>query len=173
MNKLILTGLLSLLGITLTAQNVDVNQSFIHFYVKNLNIHTVQGHFTNFKGNIHLTPTLENKGDICLSIDIATINTGIIKRDKALLTPKYFHVDKYPVIKFESSDIHINSDSTFTANGILSMKGISKAMIIPFEYTNKHFTGELTLNRQDFNVGGKGTFLVDNNVRIHFDCTTN
>ncbi|MCU4156703.1 YceI family protein [Carboxylicivirga sp. A043] len=157
----------------ISAQNVDATQSFIKFQIKNFNVHTVNGHFTTFKGNIHLTPTLENKGDVCLSIDIATIDTGVKKRDEVLQSKKFFHTELYPQIRFESNDIYINSDSTFIANGILSMKGISKAISIPFAYSNKHFKGELTLNRLDFEVGGKDTFVIDDDVKIQFDCTIN
>lgn len=173
MLKLSSTLLFSLIGLYLSAQNIDTSQSFIKFQVKNFNIHTVKGNFSSFKGNIHLTPALQNKGDVCLSIDINTIKTGIKKRDKVLLGQKYFNVEEFPVIKYESTDIHIQSDSSFVANGILSIKGISKAMSIPFAYNKKHFTGELTLNRLDFQVGGKGTFLIDDVVNIQFNCMTN
>lgn len=75
------------------------------------------------------------KSIIHLSINAASINTGIPDRDKHLQTVDFFEVEKYPTITFVSKTIEKIDSTHFKTNGVFTMHGISKEMSIPFEVT--------------------------------------
>ena len=150
----------------LLAQNlvpID-NESSVAFGIKNFGS-TVNGKFTGVKGKIVFNPQQLNASSINVTIDAATINTSNGTRDKHLKKDGYFDVAKYPTIQFIATKI-VASGSSYIAEGILTIKGISKNISLPFTATaykgGYNFIGEISLNRRDFKVGSGSLILSDN-----------
>ena len=84
-------------------------------------------------------------------------------RDKHLLKPDFFNVEKYPVIVFKSQKIKKVNKSSFLLIGFLTLKGIKKEMQIPIKIIKTEselkIKGEFLINRKDFNVGGSSLVL--------------
>ncbi|MBS1730193.1 MAG: YceI family protein [Bacteroidetes bacterium] len=142
---------------------VDENGS-VTFTVKNFGINT-NGELKGLKGNIHWDEANISKSTIDVSVDVATINTGIEMRDKDLQSEGYFNAAKYPQIQFKSTSI-----SASTVTGILTMKGISKSLSFPYTVQKVNgvyvFEGNFAINRKDFGLGGSLT-TISNRVDVH------
>ncbi len=120
----------------------------------------VHGSFKGLQSTIIFDPTDFAAGQIEASIDASTVSTGVALRNKHLREKsEWFDVKKYPRISFRSTEIEKKGEG-FVAKGELTMKGVTKAVEIPFTFKPSgnagEFDGTLTINRAEFNVGDKG-----------------
>jgi polyisoprenoid-binding protein YceI len=143
---------LVLLSINLTnAQTLNGEKSIVNFNITKMGGKTVEGTFGGMKGEIRFEKTDLDNSSFKVSIDVTTVNTESNKRDKDLLKEKYFFVEEYPVILFESGSIK-KTDKGFLTVGKLTMRGVSKEVEIPFTYKDGKFTGKLEVNRFDYKI---------------------
>ncbi|WP_027076102.1 YceI family protein [Maribacter antarcticus] len=94
--------------------------------------------------------TLENSV-IIGQVASETIRTGNFIRDFSLRRATYFDVDNYPFITFKSTKIETVAEQ-ITVYGTLTLKGISKPIIILFQKDGDTLTGSTTLFTSDFNI---------------------
>ncbi len=140
-------------------------ESKVSFVIKNFGL-KVDGQLKGIKGAISFDPNALNNSAFNVSLNANTINTDNSARDKHLRKEDYFHVEKFPTISFASTKISkTGTAGKYIVAGNLTMKGNTKP--IEFEFTanpsNNGYTfkGSFTINRRDFNVGGKSLPLSD------------
>src|SRR2546426_319154 len=101
----------------------DLSGSTIGFTVHQF-LGTTHGKFTKFEGKIDIDREHPEKSSVVAKIDVASINTGIVKRDNHLRSPEFFNVAKFPEITFKSrivllrrrrNDLARKGPSTFVA----------------------------------------------------------
>lgn len=142
------------------AQYIPVDQgSNVTFKIRNFGINS-EGSFTGLEGKIGWEPGDVSKASFDVSVKAASVNTDNNMRDGHLRGESYFDVEKYPKISFVSTSVKAQKDG-FVATGKLTMKGTAKEISIPFTAVEKDggwfFSGEFTINRKDFGVGGSST----------------
>jgi polyisoprenoid-binding protein YceI len=154
--------LLFLSNLSLAQKHQSINGS-VTFIIKNTGLN-VDGSISGLQGNIDFDMEQPSNSKIIVTIDPATIDTGVGLRDKHLKKEYYFDVDQYQVIKMESTSIVKKIDGY---EGIfeLTMKGVTKAVSIPFTVTKENerliFKADFEINRRDFNVGDNIWVLSD------------
>ncbi|MEO7312081.1 MAG: YceI family protein [Chitinophagaceae bacterium] len=143
----------------------DDAASKVHFTIKNFGLNT-GGDFTGLKGSISY-----NKASIAatvfdVTVDASTVNTDNKSRDGHLRKEEYFDVAKYPELHFKSTKVIAGLGGFNTVQGMITIKGVSKAVSFPFKVIQQNggylFQGLLELNRRDFGVGGNSAVLSDN-----------
>jgi polyisoprenoid-binding protein YceI len=123
----------------------------------------VRGQFSNMKGVIHFDPSDKTRTSVEVEIDVASVSTGIKKRDEHLLTGDFFDVAKYPLITFESTNVEFLNSSRCRVTGNLTIHGTTRLVTFEGEYAgprkNPHgdettvgFSGSTTVNREDFGI---------------------
>lgn len=168
MRLALMGGILVLLSsfALLSLHPVDSDNAVV-FTIKNFGINT-KGELKGLKGNIEWNEENPTASSIRVSVNTATINTGIDSRDASLKEEDYFNTEQYPVISFESTGITA-ANGQYTAIGKLTIKGVTKSISFPFtatKATNGYlFAGSLTINRLDFGVG-KNSMVLSNDVDI-------
>lgn len=139
-------------------QPVNTDNAVV-FHIKNFGIST-KGEFTGLKGVINWDAANPSNSFFDVTIDAASINTGIKSRDNDLREKKYFDVKNYPVIRITSTKI---SNGQFIGN--LTIKGITKGIQFPFTATPNSngvlFKGSFTIKRSEFQVGEGSSVLSD------------
>ena len=162
-----LSWIFILICVTATAGDPgqDVKSHKTTFKIKNAGI-TVDGSFSDLQADIKFNPKNLDKSILKASLGVASINTGIKKRDKDLQMTKYFNAEKYPRIKMTSKKIKHVEKNKYKGTFDLTIKGVTKQIEIPFTYTTTKenegtFSAEFTVNRRDFGVGSKSLILSD------------
>ena len=153
----------------MAAQTINSDASKISFEISNMKVNTVEGIVSNLNGDVSFD---ENDLSLCqfnVCVDTKTIDTGNSKRDEHLMKDDFFDAEQYPNICFESNNATKNGNA-YLANGVLKLHGIEKEVAIPFEYKDNALIGTLTINRTDYGIGGKGTFMVGDEVKIQIHC---
>jgi polyisoprenoid-binding protein YceI len=144
-------------GVSGQFKPVDEGSS-IEFHVKHFGIET-SGTFSGMQGSITFDSQSLSSSKFDVSIDAATIHTGMDIRDDHLRGDGYFEAAKYPRIRFISSKI-ISNESGLMAIGQLTMKDKTMEVSIPFTATpvvgGYVFTGSFKVSRRDYGVGGPG-----------------
>ena len=144
--------------------------SDVSFKIKNGGI-PVKGSLEGLKTELKFSPEKLGTSHIKGSVEVATIKTGINKRDKDLKGEKFFDADKYKIIEISSNKLY-KKDAQYAGTFKVTMKGVTKEMEIPFTFTQNgkeaDFQSSFTLNRRDFGVGGK-TLTMSDEVHVSID----
>jgi len=154
-------------------QSINTEKSIIKFHTTGGGIFKVKGTFKGMAGDFNLnTSNLESSGfNIC--IDAATINTKNKKRDAHMRDPDFFEVDKFPTVCFESSTV-TKTTTGYSTTGNLTIHGVTKEVVIPFTFVNNKFTGNIVVNRFDYDLGKDfGTMRVGKEATITIICVVN
>lgn len=131
------------------------------------------GSFKGVKGDINFDEKNLDKSSVNVTIDIATVSTGNTQRDGHLQAGPWFDAATAPVAKFVSTKVVKNTAGGYEAIGNFTLKGVTKEIRIPFEYTGTAdagtFTGKTEIKRKDFNVGPADKEDPGNDIAIAFD----
>src|SRR5947209_3720244 len=114
----------------------DKNHSTIGFAAPVLKLSKVTGKFTDFKGVI-LFPDKDKKDPATATVEVtiqaASVDTGIPDRDEHLRSDDFFAAVKYPEITFKSKQIRkLGEGDNYAVDGTFTMRGVSKDITIPF-----------------------------------------
>jgi polyisoprenoid-binding protein YceI len=113
------------------------------------------GKFHRFSGEVTADPTDPTTARVTLSVDAASIDTGIARRDRHLRSDDFFHVERFPTITFESLRVE-PAGQRFNVVGRLSVHGITREVTVPLdvELTSAALTarGEFVIKRTDYGI---------------------
>lgn len=131
---------------------LDPTHSEIFFKVKHLMITNVKGIFKNFEASIEGADF--EAAPIRLNIDVNSIDTNNADRDAHLRSGDFFEVEKFPNISFKSQQLKKNDEESYTLDGVLTIKGVSRPMSlnVAFGGANKDPWGNEKIG---FEVSGK------------------
>ncbi|WP_299436361.1 YceI family protein [uncultured Aquimarina sp.] len=84
---------------------------------------------------------------------VNTLDTDNFLRDGHLMWEKFFYKKKYPKIAFESKEVVHFGDNNYKVIGNLTIKGITKEVIINFTLDiTKNLLGKTTIYTSDYGV---------------------
>ncbi len=159
----VVAGLMFLVAATAGAQDMkvvkDPNHSEITFIAESRLI-DAHGRWDKWDADIMVNPSAWEQSSVKLTIDARSVNTQVAMRDNDLRGPRFFYVDSFPTITFESKIVNKISDTRFNITGDLTIRGITKSVTIPANlvfYDDKtrggRFRGQFTVLRNDYGVG--------------------
>ncbi len=141
---------------------IDRTHSSVGFKVKHLMVANVKGTFDDFAGTVVYDPADPQSWQVEATIQAASINTGVAKRDEHLRSGDFFDVAKYPTLTFKSTGVKTGADGAFLLTGDLTMHGVTKPVTLALEVngmikdsrgtTKAGFTATGKLNRSDFGL---------------------
>jgi polyisoprenoid-binding protein YceI len=169
---------------------IDRAHSKVGFAIDHMMISKTEGKFKVYDGKVESKSETDfTDAKIEFTIDAASIDTDDDNRDGHLKGPDFFDVEKFPKITFVSTSMKPAGKNTWTLEGNLTMKGVTKKITLKAEGSGKtmkdpwgnikygfNVTG--TLNRKDFGItwnkvlDNGGTILgdiVDLNIRIELN----
>ena len=137
----------------------DLSGSTIGFTVHQF-LGTTHGKFTKFEGKIDIDPEHPEKSSVVAKIDVASINTGIVKRDNHLRSPEFFNAAKFPEITFKSRSVKQTDQQGGDIAGDLTMHGVTKPIALHVKLLSPANDTKQTrwtvttepLKRRDFNL---------------------
>ncbi len=179
MKKLLLAILF--LSSTLFASMYDIDpvHSKVSFKVKHLMITNVYGTFSKYDATIDYDEKTKKLKTLMAKVDVNSINTENVKRDKHLRSADFFDASNFPSINFAL--ISISDDE---AVGELTIKGISKKVTFEFENngtvvdpwgnTRLGLALEAKISRKEFNLTWNkvletGSVVVGDKIKITVD----
>lgn len=136
--------------------NLDPDRSDITFKVRNLwGVWPVKGKFTDFHGEGRLTEKGAVSGRI--DIDVASLNTGIGRRDQHLRSADFFDVDHFPQIGVVVTALRPTTGRAAELETSFTIKGTTEPVCLPVTITeldegSVRVVGEAKLDRSQFGL---------------------
>jgi polyisoprenoid-binding protein YceI len=119
--------------------NADRTRTTIEFEVRHLwGMHTVRGSFRSFDGAYIVCP---DGTQIELTIDAASVDTGVARRDEDLRSPDFFFVALHPVVRFRSTHVTGLGNGDVHVSGELEAAGTT--VPLAFDASVRVIDGEL------------------------------
>lgn len=142
---------------------IDPDHSTVGFKIRHLMVSNVNGRFETYKGTINLNDTDISKSKVEVSIDAASINTNVQKRDEHLRSPDFFDVAKFPQLTFVSKGISKKGADGLLLTGDLTIHGVTKEVVLdvaeltaeskdPWGNIRRGATATTKINRKDFGL---------------------
>jgi len=162
---------------------IDPTHTRLGFSVRHAMVTTVRGQFSTFAGTATIDAVNPANSKVQLSIETASIETGVADRDGHLRSPDFFDADNNKEITFSSTKVERDGDD-WVITGDLAINGQTKSVTITFEPTGSArdpfgnlrvgFEGGTTINRKDWGLSYNaaletGGVLVSEKVKLDFD----
>ena len=110
--------------------NLDPDRSAVGFKIRNMwGLISVKGRFTDFDGDGQIT----GKGAVFgrLDIQVASLRTGIGKRDEHLRSADFFDVERFPEISVVVTAVEPATGSAADLRATFTIKGVTAAVPLP------------------------------------------
>jgi polyisoprenoid-binding protein YceI len=144
----------------------DKMHSKLQFTITHLSVSDVDGGFGDFNCTIVASKPDFSDAKFQLTINTASINTGVDGRDNHLKSADFFDVANYPTMTFTSTGITKATANHYTLTGNLTLHGVTKPITMDLWYrgtiTNPMskaddagFKLSGVIKRSDFNFGSK------------------
>ena len=178
MNKtrsaLILAASLALTGVAFAQAKIVPAQSQITFAIKEMGV-PVEGRFSKWTADIAFDPKKPEAGKVAFTIATSSASFGVPETDAEVPKAEWFNVAKFPSATFASTAIKATGGGKFDVAGKLTVKGISKDVIVPIALAQAGptttATGAFTIKRNDFHIGEgewSDTSQLANEVAVKF-----
>ncbi len=160
MKKFLLPILFVLTTLTVAAQTrphiVDQAHSQINF-VAEARFISAHGHFDKWDAEVQLDPAKIENSSFKITIEAASINTRIQRRDDHLRSKDFFDVATYPQITLVSKKITKTGDRTYALTGDLTLRGVTKQLDVEitqvfYENNRGRFRASFRINRKAFGI---------------------
>ncbi len=142
--------------------SLDSRHTFPSFELNHLGFSIQRGRFNKTAGKITLD-SAARKGTADITIDAASIDTGLDKLEEHLRGEDFFNVAKFPTITFKGDQFAFDGDKVKSVAGTLTILGVSKPVTLTAAYfhcadhpmTKKKACGgdfTTTIKRTDFGM---------------------
>jgi polyisoprenoid-binding protein YceI len=131
-NALLLTALLAAAGAA-QAQSatyaIDPTHTQIVFEAKHFGVSTNRGRWVQKDGTVTLDKAAKT-GKVDLTIDMASVSTGIGPFDGHLKSKDFFAAEEFPTAKFVGDKFSFNGDKLASVAGELTLRGVTKPVTL-------------------------------------------
>ncbi len=151
------------LGASASTWNIDPDHSSVGFTVKHLMVSNVKGTFNKHNGIVDINDQDITKSKVDVTIDTASINTNVQKRDDHLRSADFFDVAKYPTMTFVSKKVAKAGKDKLKVTGDLTLHGVTRPVVLnveplsreskdPWGNIRRGTTATAKIDRKDFGL---------------------
>ena len=163
---------------------IDTVHSRLGFAARHAMVTKVRGSFDEWQGTIHIDGENPENSSGKVTVQAKSINTNNSQRDGHLRSNDFLDMDNHPEITFASTGIKQTGDTEWLVSGDLTIRGVAKAVEIPFEFTGAAtdasgnervgLEGSVVINRKDWGVNWNaalegGGVLVSEKVTLELE----
>jgi polyisoprenoid-binding protein YceI len=134
---------------------IDPRHTFPSFEINHLGFSIQRGRFNETRGKVELDRA-SGIGSISVSIETASISTGLAELEKHLRGEDFLDAVRYPKITFVSDKLTFIKDQLVSPDGIMTLHGISK----PVHLTVDHFYCGMNLIAMKSTCGANATATI-------------
>jgi polyisoprenoid-binding protein YceI len=170
MKKVFLTfaalALMVSVSVAQTKWKMDGAHAWVNFSVLHQGLSFVNGSFSKFDAKIESNGKDLKGAKLTASIDPASVNTGVPRRDGHLKAADFFDVEKHPKATFVSKKFKKSGKNKYKITGDFTLKGVTKEITLDAKVLGSFETKKgnkmgihatTTINRFDYGVSyGKG-----------------
>ncbi|WP_428341886.1 YceI family protein [Mycobacterium sp.] len=153
--------------------SLDSDRSTVGFSIRNFwGLIPVKGRFTDLNADGQIT----SKGAIFgrLQVHVASLHTGIGKRDEHLRSADFFDADRYPEIGVEVTGIEPTAGDAADLHATFTIKGVTAPVSLPVQVSTLgdgavRVTTNAEIDRDQFDIGWNRLGMVAKTATIVAD----
>ena len=153
--------------------NLDSDRSTVGFKIRNFwGLINVKGRFTDIDGDGQVT----GKGAIFgrLDIQVASLRTGIGKRDEHLRSADFFDVERFPEISVVVTAVEPSADNAADLRATFSIKGVTAAVPLPVRVSvlddgSVRISAKAEIDRAQFGIDQNPLGMIGKTVTVSAD----
>lgn len=164
--------------------NIDPTHTSVEFVVTHMMFTKVRGKFDALAGTIHYDPENVANSSVNVTINAASINTGVADRDNHLRSADFLNVEQFPHLTFVSTSVTPKGEHQATITGDLTIAGVTRTVSFdatfegmgknPWGKTVAAFSATTKINREDFGLTWNvvleaGGLLVSKEITINME----
>jgi polyisoprenoid-binding protein YceI len=115
------------------AYSVDPAHTFAYFGAMHHIVGLVRGRFDKVTGTISAAKDPADCA-VDISIDTASIDTQVARRDEDLRGPDFFDVKNFPAMTYRGRGIRKTADGAWVMDGSLTIRGVTKEVPLTFKF---------------------------------------
>ena len=139
---------------------VAAGKSQITFSARQMGV-PVDGGFRKFDAQISIDPARPENGKARMDVDLASIDAGSSEATAEVKKKDWLDIAAFPKASFVASSVKPLGAGRYEARGLLSVKGVSRNIVVPFsirsEGPGSWLEGGFALPRLQFKIG-EGTW---------------
>src|SRR5688572_6006314 len=167
-----------------TRFSIDPTHTNVEFGVRHLMISTVKGRFRTVEGTVNVPSGEPAKAQIEVTIDPASLDTGVGQRDDHLRSPDFFDVARFPRLTFKSKRIERAGSDRLRVTGDLTIRDVTREVQLdvhelgtvrdPWGGARAGYSATTRINRRDYGLNWNqaleaGGVLVGEEVSINLE----
>lgn len=160
----------------------DRTHSTVAFDNKHLGIATIKGMFTDLEVRVEYDEQDPTRSSMHAVVQAASLDTGIQRRNEALVGEPYLNAEKYPTIEFHSTGITARGGDRYDLVGDLTLLGVTRSVTFDASFngqavdqrdvTRRGFSAATTIKRADFGMDSglvEGIPIVGDEFHIYLE----
>ncbi|MCM2358153.1 MAG: YceI family protein [Geobacteraceae bacterium] len=143
--------------------SIDTDHSNVEFKVRHMMVSNVKGEFGKYSGVVDIDDKDVTRSRVEVTIDTASLNSGVAKRDEHLKSADFFDVAKYPTMTFVSKKVKNAGNDRLKVYGDLTLHGVTREVVLDVEGPTKAYkdpwgnikrgaAATTRINRKDFGL---------------------
>ena len=170
-----------------TIWQLDPAHTSVEFAVKHMMFTTVRGRFKTFTGSVHINERNPEQSRVEVTIDPASLDTGVSDRDVHLRSGDFLDVENHSKIVFRSTRVdgaHKKEGDRFKVAGELEIRGKSMPVTLdatfeglgkdPWGKQRAGFAARAEIDRREWGLRWNqaletGGVLIANSVKIEIE----
>jgi polyisoprenoid-binding protein YceI len=139
--------------------DVDPVHTSVVFHIAHAQLNDVYGFFTEKSGQVLVDEAHPENSYVEFTVNMASVNTGVDKRDNDVRSDHYLNVDKFATATFKSTSVTKTGDQQLQIDGVLTFMGISKPLSVSMDINGPKdskqgrsfgFSTSFSIKRSDF-----------------------
>ena len=161
----------------------DAGHRYITFTYSHLGFSDPYLRWREWEGELDWNAENPERSSVSVTIDAASIDTGVDVFDGHMKGETFFDVENHPEITFVSTGVEKTGDATGVITGDLTIKGVTKSVALDTKFNNAGFmergnlykigfSARTTVKRSDFGVDAFAPAVsdeVDILIEVEFD----
>lgn len=141
---------------TIARFQLDAARSVVGFKVRHMVVSTTRGRFREVQGTLELDEEALTRSRVEVRVQLASVDTKDRARDENL-RKELFDVARFPEMTFRSTSIRERGRGRLEVEGLLAIKGGSRALVLEVERSERvgsgfHATARAVLSRKEFGL---------------------
>jgi polyisoprenoid-binding protein YceI len=166
---------------TSSHRSIDTERSVLTVHVYKAGMFSAFGHDHQIRASIQKGAFDEDKARVDFVVDSRTLrvlDSDVSDKDRAqiqatMLGPKVLDSDRFPEIRFRSTEVTRVSEGKWTVHGDLALHGKTRPVQIDVERQAGRYRGSARLRQKEFGItpvtAAGGTVKVKDEVRVEFE----
>ena len=164
---------------------LDPTHASVTWSLSHAGLSNYTARFDDISGALNFQSEAPQNSSVDIRIDPKSVSTGLPKFDEEIATSgNYFDANKFPEIRFVSTNIQITGETTGLITGDLTLKGVTKPVTLDVTFNGAGksfgnpgktlgFSATTKFLRSDYNMGHLVSFGIGDEVTLRIETEFN